>query len=118
MHRDSEIVAWDMADTTVPYLEHLFGVDELALRQHEPDRLPSSRPRSPSGCSSGADGVASTRSPCAGALTLYGRDPVWGPGLGMVDSLGRPKATWYAMRRIMAPVALLLTDEGFSGLGV
>ena len=35
-----------------------------------------------------------------------------------MDNLDRPKATWYALRRAMTPVAVLLTDEGFSGLGV
>jgi beta-mannosidase len=30
--------------------------------------------------------------------------------------LGRPKATWFALRRVWAPVAVLLTDEGLNGL--
>ena len=119
VHRDSENVAWDMADTMVPYLESIFGVDELALRQHEPDRLPLLQTAlSVWLFEVGLMEWRRHSSPCAGALTLYGVDPVWGPGLGMLDSLGRPKATWHAMRRAMAPIALLLTDEGFSGLGV
>ena len=33
-----------------------------------------------------------------------------------MDSLGRPKAPVYALRRVLDPVALLITDEGLSGL--
>ena len=34
----------------------------------------------------------------------------------MIDALGRPKAPWYALRRVLQPVVVLLTDEGLNGL--
>lgn len=41
-----------------------------------------------------------------------------GAGWGLVDSLGWPKAPWYALRRTFAPVALLAVDEGLNGLAL
>ena len=83
MHRDSEVAAWDMAHTMVPYLERIFGVRELDLRQHEPELLPLFQ--TATSVRLFEIGLAEWRrhgSPCAGALTLYGRDPPWGPGWG------------------------------------
>ncbi|MCT1602129.1 hypothetical protein M3E18_03520 [Kocuria sp. p3-SID1433] len=53
---------------------------------------------------------------CDGVIILAARDLVPGAGWGLLDSEGLPKATWYAMRRACAPVAVLLTDEGLAGL--
>jgi len=47
---------------------------------------------------------------------LSWRDLWPGAGWGLVDSLGRPKAPVYALRRVLNPTALLATDEGLSGL--
>ena len=33
-----------------------------------------------------------------------------------MDARGRVKAPWYVLRRVLAPVALLVTDEGLNGL--
>ena len=53
---------------------------------------------------------------CAGGLVLSWRDLWPGAGWGLVDSLGRPKAPWYALAPRPRPVAVLVTDEGLSGL--
>jgi len=57
-----------------------------------------------------------TGSSCSGAIVFSNNDLVAGAGLGLVDVFGRPKSSWYAMRRAMAPVAVLLTDEGLNGI--
>ena len=39
-----------------------------------------------------------------------------GPGWGLVDSLARPKASWFAVKRVFGPLTLLVTNEGLNGL--
>ena len=39
-----------------------------------------------------------------------------GAGWGLLDSFTEPKAPWYTLRRVLAPVAALITDEGLAGL--
>ena len=58
------------------------------------------------------------QSSCAGALILSWHDLCPGAGWGLLDSLTVPKAPWYALRRVLAPVAVLMTDEGLAGLRV
>jgi beta-mannosidase len=53
---------------------------------------------------------------CSGATVLALRDIRPGAGWGIVDSLARPKASWYAAKRVFSPLALLLTNEGLNGL--
>jgi beta-mannosidase len=53
---------------------------------------------------------------CDGALIFTWRDLWPGAGWGILDEGGRPKAPWYAARRVLQPVALLATDEGLNGL--
>src|SRR5205085_1838857 len=53
---------------------------------------------------------------CAGGLVLALRDLWPGPGWGLLDAGGAPKAPWWALRPVLAPVALLVTDEGLDGI--
>jgi beta-mannosidase len=46
---------------------------------------------------------------------LY-RDLWPGAGWGVLDSEGGPKAAYYFLKRVLAPVALLPSDEGLNGL--
>ena len=43
---------------------------------------------------------------CAGALVWFFQDLWPGAGWGLLDSTGRPKAAYYAVRRAMQPVAV------------
>ena len=119
MHRDTALVDWDLQDTTDTYVRTVLGTDALTLRQQDPQRAPAVlRATSVALFEHVLAEWRRPGSPCAGALTLYGHDLRLGPGIGLVDALDRPKAGWYALRRLMAPVAVLVTDEGFNGLGV
>ena len=55
---------------------------------------------------------------CAGGLVWFLRDLWPGAGWGVIDSEGRPKAAYWALRRVFAPRAVFLTDEGTNGLAV
>jgi beta-mannosidase len=49
-------------------------------------------------------------------MILWLRDLVAGAGWGVVDHRGRPKAAYHHLRRILAPTAVWLVDEGIGGV--
>ncbi|MEO6510266.1 MAG: hypothetical protein ABIO16_04685, partial [Nocardioides sp.] len=110
---------WDFEDVRDHYLGTLFGVDPVALRATDPDRyLELSR-------HVGAElvravfgewrrGASSSR----GGLVWWLNDLRLGAGFGLVDADGRPKAPYGAFARLLAPVAVWLTDEGTNGVDV
>jgi beta-mannosidase len=57
-------------------------------------------------------------STCRGALLWLFQDPWPGAGWGLIDSTGRAKAAYYAVRRVLQPVAVVMTDEGLNGLAL
>jgi len=114
--RDSG-ASWDFEDVRDHYVGELFGVDVVQLRSTEPERyLDLGR----AAAAELAEAVFSEwrrpGSPCAGGLVLLLRDSRFGAGWGLLDAHGMPKAPWWALRRILQPVALLATDEGLNGL--
>src|SRR2546430_9580585 len=57
-------------------------------------------------------------SPCRGAIVMWLRDLVPGAGWGVLDHAGEPKAAYEDLRRVLAPVAVWMTDEGLNGIDV
>lgn len=57
-------------------------------------------------------------STCRGAMILSARDLSPGAGFGVIDSLGRPKSAWFAMKAALAPVAVAVHDEGLNGVDI
>jgi beta-mannosidase len=53
-----------------------------------------------------------------GGLVWFFKDLWPGAGWGIVDSLGRPKAAYYSLRRAWANLQITLTDEALDGLHV
>ena len=108
---------WDFEDVRDHYLEQLFGINASELRARDPDRyLALGRV---------ATGEAMARtfaewrrpgSPCRGGLVWFAHDLWAGAGWGIVDSIGLPKAAYWYLKRVLAPVALLWADEGLNGL--
>ena len=109
--------SWDLEDVRDFYVQKLFGVDPHLLRYLDPERaLDLGRAAVAELFGRTVSEWRRPGSPCAGALQVALRDLVPGAGWGIVDARGRPKAPWYALRRVLAPVAVLVTDEGTNGL--
>jgi beta-mannosidase len=111
--------SWDFEDVREHYVHELFAVDPAALRHGDPERALDL------GRAAVAHLVqevfAEWRRPdsvCAGGIVLSMRDLVPGAGWGLVDSTGIPKAPWYAAARVLAPVAVFVTDEGLNGVAM
>jgi beta-mannosidase len=110
---------WDFEDVSQHYVGELYGVDPHRLRFTEPERALDLE-RAAVAEAIGAT-LAEWRRPgstCSGALILSFNDMIAGAGWGLIDSLGRPKSVWYAVRRVCAPIAVFITDEGLGGLAI
>ena len=110
---------WDFADVRDHYLGRLHGVDPASLRRHDPDLyLTLSRQVSGEVMEATFAEWRRARSSCRGALVWTFQDLEPGAGWGVIDSEGRPKPAWYALKRAFSPLHLALTDEGNAGLAV
>jgi len=110
---------WDFEDVRDHYLALLHGVDPAALRDRDP-ALYLDLSRAVTGQVMEATFAEWRRagSVCRGALIWTFQDIVAGAGWGVIDSLGRPKPAWHALRRAFRPRHLGLTDEGGDGLAI
>ena len=108
---------WDFEDVRDHYLRTLFECDPDGLRANDHERyLELSRAVS---CTLIEQAIGEWRrvgSRCWGALIWQLQDVAPGAGWGLIDSDGRRKPAWHAMRRASQPRQLILTDEGLNGL--
>lgn len=111
--------SWDFEDVRDSYVRTLFGVDPVDIRYCDPEHaLDLGRAAVVEAMSSVLGDWRRAGSLCDGALVLAWRDLWPGAGWGVIDALGCPKASYYALARIFAPRALWLTDDGLSGLSI
>lgn len=109
--------SWDMEDVRAHYVASLFGVDPFQSRYVDAERaLELGRAANAALMEAVFSEWRRPGSVCDGGLVLGLSDLRPGAGWGLVDSAGRPKAPWYALRRVLAPLALLAVDEGLNGL--
>ncbi|MBB2890158.1 glycosyl hydrolase 2 galactose-binding domain-containing protein [Flexivirga oryzae] len=118
IHRDAQS-SWDLEDIREWYTRHLFGLDPIELRRA--DGSHAAAVARATVATVFEDVLSEWRRPdssCAGSIVFEGHDVGFGGGIGIVDGHGRPKAPWYVMRRLMEPVAVMLTNEGVNGLAI
>jgi beta-mannosidase len=109
--------SWDLEDMQGYYTRKLFGVDPFEVRYGDPERaLDLARATVVTVFETVMSEWRRTGSTCSGATVLALRDLRAGGGWGVVDILGRAKAPWFALRRMLSPVGMLVTDEGLNGL--
>ncbi|MEO7103808.1 MAG: glycoside hydrolase family 2 protein [Gemmatimonadaceae bacterium] len=111
--------AWDFEDVRDHYVGKFFGVDPAVVRYGNPERYLAL------GRVAGGEVIARTisewrrsGSPCSGALLWLYNDLRPGPGWGVLDSEGNPKAAYYYVARVFSPIAVLMTDEGLNGISI
>ena len=108
---------WDFDDVRDHYLSLLYRIDPGVLRRGQPDRyLEVSRAVTGEVMAAVFGEWRRTASPCGGGLILWLRDLVPGAGWGVVDNRGWPKTAYHHLRRILAPTAVWLVDEGIGGV--
>jgi beta-mannosidase len=108
---------WDFDDVRDHYLQRLVGLDPAALRASDHGRyLALGRLATAQAMEAAFSEWRRPGSRCRGALVLALRDLWAGAGWGLLDDAGVPKAAWHALRRVLQPVALLISDEGLNGL--
>ena len=116
IHRDAH-TTWDLEDVRDHYTRSVFGLDPTELRRLDGDRAHLvARATVAHVYESVLSEWRRAGSSCAGALVLQSHDVGLGGGLGLLDGTGRPKSSWYVMRRTMRRDVVLLTDEGVNGL--
>ena len=116
--RDSG-TSWDFEDIRDDYVRQVFGVDPFRVRYTNPELyLDYGRAVVAHLMSTVVAEWRCAASTCAGALILSWQDICPGAGWGLLDSFTAPKAPWYALRRVLTPVAVLITDEGLNGLRI
>jgi beta-mannosidase len=110
---------WDFDDVRDFYLKALFDVDPVQLRYADHVRyLQLSRVVTGEVMAATYCEWRRSRSSCDGALVWFLRDLWEGAGWGVIDALGEPKAAWHALRRVLQPRLLAISDEGNSGLSL
>ncbi len=110
---------WDFDDVRDHYLKTLFKVDPAELRYTDLARyMACSRVVTGEVMSHVFSEWRSSSTPTNGGLVWFYRDLWPGAGWGVVDAKGIPKAAWHYLKRVFAPVTVLVTDEGLNGLRI
>jgi len=111
--------SWDFEDVRDHYVRTALGADPFLVRRSDPDLyLDLGRAAV---CTCVAEVLTWWRRPrsgCGGGIVLAALDLEPGAGWGLLDSDRGPKAPWWVARRVLAPLALLLSDDGLDGVGL
>ncbi|WP_439646822.1 glycosyl hydrolase 2 galactose-binding domain-containing protein [Lentzea aerocolonigenes] len=109
--------SWDFEDIRDYYIREVFHIDPMLTRMEDPERyLDLGRAIA---CVLMCQAFTQWRRPtslCSGALVWTFRDLMPGAGWGITDCTGEPKAPWYALQRVLSPIAVLVSDDGLDGI--
>ncbi|WP_209000119.1 glycoside hydrolase family 2 protein [Pannonibacter tanglangensis] len=110
---------WDFEDVRDHYLGSLYGVEPARLRSHDPERyLELSRAVTGEVMAATFAEWRRAGSTCRGAMVLALSDLLPGAGWGLIDAHGEPKLALGILSQVLAPVQVLITDEGTNGLDI
>ncbi|MFN4010650.1 MAG: glycosyl hydrolase 2 galactose-binding domain-containing protein [Pannonibacter sp.] len=110
---------WDFEDVRDHYLGSLYGVEPARLRSHDPQRyLELSRAVTGEVMAATFAEWRRVGSTCRGAMVLALSDLLPGAGWGLIDAHGEPKLALGILSQVLAPVQVLVTDEGTNGLDI
>ena len=111
--------SWDFEDVRDHYVRTALGVEPSLVRRSDPELYLDLGRAAVTTC---VEDVFTwwrrPRSGCAGAMVLSALDLAPGAGWGLLDVDRDPKAPWHVLRRVAAPLALLLSDDGLDGVGL
>lgn len=111
--------SWDFEDVRDFYVREIFGEDPLVVRRIDPERyLELGRLAIAEAMVQCFAFWRQDNSGCSGALVLTGKDLRPGPGWGLMDVDGVAKPALQALRRIWAPVAVVVSNAGLSGVRI
>ncbi|MFZ6656354.1 glycosyl hydrolase 2 galactose-binding domain-containing protein [Undibacterium sp. TJN19] len=111
--------AWDFEDVRDHYMASLYQLDPVHLRSTDRERyLILARTSTGEVMAASISEWRRAGSACHGALVWFWRDLRPGAGWGIVDAYGKPKAAYYYLKRAMAALTVLVTDEGLNGLAL
>jgi beta-mannosidase len=112
-------VSWTFADIRDHYLGELYLVEPTRLRGEDPARYFNlSRAVTADLMETVFAEWRRPESTCCGGLVWQLQDLAPGSGWGIIDSHAHPKAAWHGLRRVLAPIQILLSDEGLDGLAL
>ncbi len=113
------LTGWDFDDVRDFYFQWAFGLDPAVIRRSDHARyIELSRAVSGELMAEVMGEWRRQESPCRGALLLWLKDMVPGPGFGVLDHAGLPKVAYHYLRRALAPVAVWTTDESTAGIDI
>ena len=112
-------VSWDFEDVRNIYLNMLYGFEPARLRrENNASYLHLSRAVTAEVMEATFSEWRSSNSSCSGGIVFMLQDLMPGAGWGIIDSMTRPKSSWFALKRAFRPINLIFTDEGINGLSL